>query len=46
MLRNLVNMQDRLKKVNSDLDRKVDELARANLALYESNRLKGDSWRR
>jgi two-component system, NarL family, sensor histidine kinase BarA len=42
MLRNLVNMQDRLKKVNSDLDRKVDELARANLALYESNRLKGD----
>ena len=42
MLRNLVNMQDRLKKVNSDLDRKVDELARANLALYESNRLKSD----
>jgi len=42
MLRNLVNMQDRLKKVNADLDRKVDELARANLALYESNRLKSD----
>jgi two-component system sensor histidine kinase BarA len=42
MLRNLVNMQDRLKKVNTDLDRKVDELARANLALYESNRLKSD----
>jgi signal transduction histidine kinase len=35
-------MQDRLRKVNADLDRKVDELARANLALYESNRLKGD----
>ena len=42
MLRNLVNMQDRLRKVNSDLDRKVDELAQANLALYESNRLKSD----
>lgn len=42
MLRNLVNMQDRLRKVNADLDRKVDELARANLALYESNRLKSD----
>jgi signal transduction histidine kinase len=42
MLRNLVSMQDRLRKVNSDLDRKVDELAQANLALYESNRLKGD----
>jgi signal transduction histidine kinase len=42
MLRNLVNMQDRLRKVNSDLDLKVDELAQANLALYESNRLKSD----
>ncbi len=42
MLRNLVNMQDRLRKVNGDLDRKVDELAQANLALYESNRLKSD----
>jgi signal transduction histidine kinase len=42
MLRNLVNMQDRLRKLNSDLDRKVDELAQANMALYESNRLKGD----
>jgi signal transduction histidine kinase len=42
MLRNLVSMQDRLRKVNSDLDRKVDELAQANMALYESNRLKGD----
>src|SRR5712692_2653779 len=42
MLRSLVNMQDRLRKVNSDLDRKVDELAQANMALYESNRLKSD----
>jgi two-component system sensor histidine kinase BarA len=42
MLRNLVAMQDRLRKVNADLDRKVDELAQANMALYESNRLKGE----
>jgi two-component system sensor histidine kinase BarA len=42
MLRNLVSMQDRLRKVNADLDLKVDELAQANMALYESNRLKGD----
>jgi two-component system sensor histidine kinase BarA len=42
MLRNLVSMQDRLRKVNADLDRKVDELAQANLSLYESNRLKSD----
>jgi two-component system, NarL family, sensor histidine kinase BarA len=42
MLRNLVAMQDRLRKVNADLDRKVDELAQANLALFESNQLKSD----
>jgi signal transduction histidine kinase len=42
MLRNLVSMQDQYRKVNMDLDRKVDELAQANLALYESNRLKSD----
>lgn len=42
MLRNLVNMQDRLRRVNADLDRKIDELAQANMALYESNRLKSD----
>jgi two-component system, NarL family, sensor histidine kinase BarA len=42
MLRNLVSMQERYQKLNADLDRKVDELAHANMALYESNRLKGD----
>ena len=42
MLRNLVNMQDQWRKVSADLDHKVDELAQANLALYESNRLKSD----
>jgi two-component system sensor histidine kinase BarA len=42
MLRNLVSMQDQYRQVNVDLDRKVDELAQANMALYESNRLKSD----
>src|SRR5580698_6094720 len=42
MLRSLVSMQDSLRKVNTDLDLKVDELAQANMALYESNRLKSD----
>jgi signal transduction histidine kinase len=42
MLRNLVAVQERLRKVNNDLDRKVDELAQANLALYDSNRLKSE----
>lgn len=42
MLRNLTSMQDRNRNLIADLDRKVDELARVNMALYESNRLKGD----
>jgi two-component system sensor histidine kinase BarA len=42
MLRSLVSMQDQYRKVNVDLDHKVDELAQANMALYESNRLKSD----
>jgi two-component system sensor histidine kinase BarA len=42
MLRNLTNMQDRNRNLIADLDRKVDELARVNMALFESNRLKGD----
>lgn len=42
MLRNLMGMQEQLKGTNVELDRKVDELARTNLALYESNRLKSD----
>jgi len=42
MLRNLTNMQDRNRNLIADLDRKVDELARVNLALFESNRLKGE----
>jgi two-component system sensor histidine kinase BarA len=42
MLHNLVAMQQELRDVNNDLDRKIDELAQANLALFEMNRLKSD----
>lgn len=42
MLRGLVAMQDELRKVNTDLDQKLDELAQANMALFEMNRLKSD----
>ncbi|NDC64265.1 MAG: HAMP domain-containing protein, partial [Planctomycetia bacterium] len=42
MLRGLVESQDELRRVNADLDGKVDELAQANMHLYEMNRLKSD----
>jgi two-component system sensor histidine kinase BarA len=42
MLRNLVSMQDQWRKVNADLDHKVDQLAQANMALFQSNQLKSD----
>jgi two-component system sensor histidine kinase BarA len=42
MLRGLVDSQEELRKANSSLDDKVDELAQANLHLYEMNRLKSD----
>jgi signal transduction histidine kinase len=42
MLRGLVDSQEELRKANGSLDDKVDELAQANLHLYEMNRLKGD----
>jgi signal transduction histidine kinase len=42
MLRGLVDSQEDLRKANSNLDDKVDELAQANLHLYEMNRLKSD----
>jgi signal transduction histidine kinase len=42
MLRGLLDTQDEIRKTNSTLDDKVDELAQVNLQLYESNRLKGD----
>jgi len=42
MLRGLVDSQEDLRKANGSLDEKVDELAQANLHLYEMNRLKSD----
>jgi len=42
MLRNLTNTRENLELSNGELDAKVEELARANLALYESNKLKDD----
>jgi len=42
MLRHLVTVQEELRNVNANLDTKVDELARANMRLYEMNRIKSD----
>jgi two-component system sensor histidine kinase BarA len=42
MLRGLIDSQEELRHTNATLDDKVDELAQANLNLYEMNRLKGD----
>lgn len=42
MLRHLVTTQDELRHVNTDLDSKVDELARANLTLHEMNKIKNE----
>ena len=42
MLRHLVDAQMELRKTNSQLDLKVDELAQANMQLFEMNRLKSD----
>lgn len=42
MLRTLVATQDEIRKVNTDLDGRLDELARANMALFEMNRLKSE----
>ncbi len=42
MLRHLTESQNQLQQLNTQLDGKVDELARANLNLYEANRLKSD----
>jgi signal transduction histidine kinase len=42
MLRQLATNQEELKDVNGNLNVKVDELAQANMRLYEMNRLKSD----
>jgi signal transduction histidine kinase len=42
MLRQLLSQQSELRDVNSELDQRLDELAQANMRLYEMNRLKSD----
>ncbi len=42
MLRHLVDTQEELRRVNADLDAKLDQLAQANMQLHEMNRLKSD----
>ncbi len=42
MLRHLTEVQDEIRQVNANLDGKVDELAQANMRLYELNMLKSD----
>jgi len=42
MLRHLVAVQEELRQVNSALDSKVDELARANMQLFELNNIKNE----
>jgi signal transduction histidine kinase len=42
MLRHLVAVQEELRQVNTALDSKVDELAQANMQLFELNNIKND----
>lgn len=42
MLRHLTESQQKLQGVNKELDVRVDQLAQANLSLFEGNRLKND----
>jgi two-component system, NarL family, sensor histidine kinase BarA len=42
MIRKLMAMREESEKLNVSLDRKVDELAQANMALHQSDRIKGD----
>ncbi len=42
MVRHLTTIQDELRQVNGQYVLKVDELAQANMQLYEMNRLKSD----
>ncbi len=42
MLRHLVDIQAELQTTNTKLDSKVDELAQANMQLYELNRVKSE----
>jgi two-component system, NarL family, sensor histidine kinase BarA len=42
MLRQLLSQQSELKQSKSELDERLDELAQANMRLFEMNRLKSD----
>jgi signal transduction histidine kinase len=42
MLRHMVDAQTQLQGANTELDAKVDELAQANMQLFESNQVKSD----
>jgi signal transduction histidine kinase len=42
MVRHLMDAEEGQRKLNQDLDGRLDELARANMALYESDKAKGD----
>lgn len=42
MVRHLMDAQEEQRKLNADLDHRLDDLARANMALYESDKAKGD----
>lgn len=42
MLRQMMNVNDELQTANGHLDAKIDQLARANMELFNSNRLKDD----
>jgi len=42
MLRQLLRQQDELRLVNQELDGKIDEMAHANMRLFEMNQLKSD----
>lgn len=42
MLMHMTDGQEKLRQLNTELDLRVDQLAQANLNLYEANRLKSD----
>jgi two-component system sensor histidine kinase BarA len=42
MLRQLLRQQDELREVNTELDQKIDEMAQANMKLFEMNQIKSD----
>ncbi|MDR1383021.1 MAG: HAMP domain-containing protein [Planctomycetaceae bacterium] len=41
-VRHILNAQEKLRGTNAELDQRIDQLARINVQLYESNRIKSD----